>query len=116
MKVKSVCILLVALLALSLAGCGKGKVNAAALQAPLKAVTERHDAYVKADAKLSDVERSTALRSSELLNKAMEEALGQKPEAPKEEPKPAAEPQSSTKPQLTTEEVAAITYGPDPRK
>lgn len=108
--VKFVCVLLGVLLALGLAGCGKGRIKASAIQAPLKAVTSRHDAYVKADSNLAPVERETALRSSELVNKAVDEALGKKsePEATKgEEVKDGA-----VKRTLTNAENGAITYGP----
>jgi hypothetical protein len=60
----------------SLSGCApKHAVDAEALSGPLNAVSDRHDAYVRADESLSEVERNTALRSSELLRGVVSEAL-----------------------------------------
>ena len=71
--------LLVVFLAASLSSCGifssAGKVEAAALEGPVTKVTERHDTYVAEDANLSDLEKRTYLRSSELLRKVVEEAM-----------------------------------------
>lgn len=57
-------------------GCApKHTINADAIDGPLYRVSDRHDAYVQNDESLSDVERSTALRDTELLRKVTDEAM-----------------------------------------
>jgi len=55
-------------LVVSAACAPKNSIDANAIAVPLKSVTARHDAYVKADTSLTDVEKSTFLRSSQILN------------------------------------------------
>ena len=60
---------------LFLGGCQPNKVDARALSGVMYPVLDRHDAYVQADDTLELVERSTALRSSELVRELVETAL-----------------------------------------
>lgn len=54
--------------------CGAGAVRAEAIAPAVEKVSARHDAYVKADASLSEVDRRIFLRSTELLRKVLAEA------------------------------------------
>ncbi len=62
--------------AVTATGCNmkKGMIDVGAIESSISTVTERHDDYVEADTSLSDVEKSTALRSSELLRRIVDEA------------------------------------------
>ena len=65
-----------ALCALLVTGCGPDKVvGAEAMAGVMYPVLERHDAYVEADQSLTGVEQSTALRSSALMRELVETAL-----------------------------------------
>lgn len=60
---------------LALGGCcSRGYMHVDTLAGIIEPVAERHDAYVAEDAALSDLERRTYLRSTELLRKALLEA------------------------------------------
>jgi hypothetical protein len=60
-----------------LSGCEKGKkVDLDAVDAPLRAMAERHDDYVDNDKKLSKVEKNIAKRTSELVIKTLDTAQG----------------------------------------
>lgn len=64
-----------ALLALAATGCSQpGMVSVSAIDAPVNAVCDRHDAYVEADTSLSDLEKETYLRTTTLLRRVVEEA------------------------------------------
>jgi len=45
-----------------------------AVAGPMRRVMKRHDAYVRADDTLSDLQRETQLRTSELLERVLTEA------------------------------------------
>jgi hypothetical protein len=70
-SMRSVLILTAALFCLSIWGWGcagpPSMIDAAAIQAPLEGVLERHDRYVNSDAALSATEKSTYLRSSAII-------------------------------------------------
>ena len=55
------------LLALACAGCGAPRISAEATAPAMRLVLERHDAYVKDDAALSEVERDVALNTTAAL-------------------------------------------------
>jgi hypothetical protein len=57
-----------------LASCQTGMIRADAIDGPVNRITDRHDAYVKADDSLSNEEKSIYLRSSELLRRVIAEA------------------------------------------
>lgn len=58
-------------------GCtSKGMIHVASIEGGLVKVLDRHDTYVQNDQGLSDAQRSTYLRTSQLLRKVMEEAKG----------------------------------------
>ena len=57
-----------------LASCQMGMIRADAIDGPVNRIADRHDAYVKKDASLSDEEKSIYLRSSELLRRIIAEA------------------------------------------
>lgn len=53
---------------LILAGCQSGLINASAVDRPARKIAARHDTYVEADPKLSELERRIELRdTAELL-------------------------------------------------
>lgn len=59
-----------------LTGCDNGtRADIKQSEAALRAVLERHDAYVKADTKLDSTEKGIALRSSELITRMIDTAL-----------------------------------------
>lgn len=61
---------------LALGACApKTAVDAVAIDVPLRGVVSRHDQYVLNDPKLTDVEKKTYLRSSEILISIQEAAL-----------------------------------------
>ena len=63
------------LLLLSLVGCcGQGYVRVDSIQDTVAAISSRHDAYVKADESLSDLQKRIALRSTSTLGKTLKEA------------------------------------------
>ncbi len=45
-----------------------------AIDGPLNRVCDRHDAYTSADTSLTDLQRRTRLKTTELLRKVVEEA------------------------------------------
>ena len=58
-----------------LVGCAnKGMIHVSSIAVPLRAVAERHDAYVTEDASISELERRIYLRSSSLLIEAIDAA------------------------------------------
>lgn len=58
-----------------LAGCAsKGMVHVDSIAVPMRAVAERHDAYVNADESLSDLEKRVFLRSSQILLEVIDAA------------------------------------------
>jgi hypothetical protein len=67
-------VLLLAVLALPLAGCHPGMVRVDAIEPALTGVMERHDTYVKEDPKLSELAKEIYLKTTELLRKLLEEA------------------------------------------
>jgi hypothetical protein len=67
-------VLLLAVLALPLAGCQTGMVRVDAIEPALTSVMERHDTYVKEDPNLTDLMKEIYLRTTELLRKLLEEA------------------------------------------
>ena len=69
------CLLSIATLALGACSGPKSSVDARAMSNVATPVMDRHDAYVNADESLSEVERSTYLRSTELMRSTLEEAL-----------------------------------------
>lgn len=83
-KRKSLAFALLALAVAPMAACqsgtSKGYVSVGAIDGPIDTVTERHDRYVRADDTLNETERSTALRTSELLRGIVSEA--KKPSVP----------------------------------
>lgn len=61
----------------ALYGCqSKGTIVAGAIDVPMTKIMERHDAYVNADSGLTQVERDTYLRSSELMRRVLDTATG----------------------------------------
>lgn len=63
-----------------LTGCDTGdKVSLDAVDAPLREMCARHDAYVKADPKLEAVEKDIALRTSALVIRALDTAQRKTP-------------------------------------
>lgn len=71
-KTRLACI--AAITALAVVACDAGKVDAEALDGVMHPVLDRHDAYVIEDESLEEVERSTALRSSEIIRRLVDEA------------------------------------------
>ena len=64
----------------ALVGCeSQGTIRAAEVDVPMRNVVSRHDAYVSQDENLTEVERSTFLRSSEIILNILDEA---KPKIP----------------------------------
>lgn len=69
------CALAVFLSLLALTGCGTpGYVRADAIEGTLNRALDRHDAYVREDESLSDLQKRTDLRDSELLRRVVKEA------------------------------------------
>lgn len=72
-------VLLLGAACLGLSGCGlftsAGKIDASVLKDPIEKVAARHDAYVQADESLSEIERRVYLRTTELLQELIREAL-----------------------------------------
>ncbi|MEQ8767226.1 MAG: hypothetical protein RL885_25165 [Planctomycetota bacterium] len=61
--------------ALAICGCGApGTIPASEIRDLVRIVTDRHDAYVEADAAMDETEKSVALRSSEILRDVVETA------------------------------------------
>lgn len=58
----------------ALAGCSSNTIRVEAIRDPIRFVADRHDAYVRADESLSDLERETYIRTSRLLRELIEEA------------------------------------------
>ena len=69
--VRSVVVILVCLVAASCTG-----LNAKAIQPLAHDVADRHDQYVEGDTSLSDLEKTTALRSSKILVDTIDESAG----------------------------------------
>lgn len=55
-------------------GAQKGYVSVSAIEGSVRIVADRHDAYVAADTGLSESERQTRLRTTELLRQVVNEA------------------------------------------
>lgn len=63
------------LMIVMLTGCDNGtKVDLKAVDAPLRDMTERYNAYIKADKTLPDVEKDIQLRTSALIIKVLDTA------------------------------------------
>jgi len=62
----------------ALASCSGKTLSADVLDPPIQRVLDRHDTYVILDTSLSDVERSTYLRSSKLVRTILDESMGRK--------------------------------------
>ena len=58
-------------------GC-KGMIHVDSVEPTLNPVMDRHDAYVKNDTNLTDPEKSTFLRSTEMLRELLVEAKAKK--------------------------------------
>ena len=71
---KSKALLLAALLLIPLSGCKTNMVSVEAIKPGLTQVLDRHDAYVKADAKLEDFLKKVYLRTSELIRMVLDDA------------------------------------------
>lgn len=57
------------------AGCSsQGMISAAAVDAPFRAVMDRHDAYVQADATLADAQKQAFLRTSQIARAVLDAA------------------------------------------
>ena len=69
-------ILLLICVLLAVGGC-KGMIAVDSVDGILQPVLDRHDAYVTADPNLAVVERSTFLRSTELLRRVVDTAKEQ---------------------------------------
>lgn len=74
MKTKVALLLMVALICLPGCGLFDTGIRPEAIEDTAKDITTRHDKYVTEDGTLSDLERRTYLRSSELLLEVIEEA------------------------------------------
>ncbi len=59
---------------LALASCATDMIRVGAIDGPIERITARHDQYVRDDESLSGDEKEIYLRSSELLNRIIEEA------------------------------------------
>lgn len=60
---------------LALPACAPaGYISVDAIDGPLNRVCERHDTYTTADTSLTDLQRRTRLKTTELLRKVVEEA------------------------------------------
>lgn len=75
-RVKNICLGLLLCGALAgMTGCAsRGQIDAEAAAGILEPVVQRHQGYVQNDPNLSDVERSTYLRSGALAQKLLDEA------------------------------------------
>lgn len=60
---------------------GAGTLNPEALDRPLSRVSDRHDAYISADTRLTDLQRRTYLRDTALLRAVVDEAMKRPPAA-----------------------------------
>ena len=49
-------------------------ISVDAIAKPLRRVMKRHDVYIKADQTLTDLQRETRLRTTELLERVLQEA------------------------------------------
>ena len=59
---------------LTLAGCSQGMVRVDAIEDLTEQVASRHDVYVNSDEALSEAQKRTYLRSTELLREVIREA------------------------------------------
>jgi len=57
-----------------LAGCS-GMIKASQVKIPMNGIMDRHDAYIEADAAMSDLQRRIYLRDSEIIRGVLDEAL-----------------------------------------
>lgn len=57
-----------------LSSCKTNMIRVDAIDGPVQRITERHDDYIRDDENLSSDEKEIYLRSSELLNRVIEEA------------------------------------------
>jgi hypothetical protein len=75
MKIRTSRLVAIAAIALLLPSCAPlGYIRVSSIAAPLRRVSERHDSYVKADQSLTDIQRETRLRTSELLERVLKAA------------------------------------------
>jgi len=70
------CAMLVLVAATAMGCSSRGTVRADAIDDSVSVVCERHDRYVRADATLSAEDRADFLRTTELLRKVIDAALG----------------------------------------
>ena len=61
----------------SMSGCQPPKqaIDAGAINVPLRSILDRHDQYVSHDPSLSDLQKETFARSSQLVRKTLDTAL-----------------------------------------
>lgn len=75
MRKSKIMLLAAAALAVACAGCqSTGTIQASAVDVPMRACLDRHDAYVAADTTLDATQKSTFLRSSEIVRKVLDAA------------------------------------------
>lgn len=68
-------VMLAVAMMIGVSGCDKGdKVDLAAVDAPIRALLDRHDKYVKADASLAQIDKDIAVRTSDLIRKTLDTA------------------------------------------
>ena len=80
MKKSGIMLLAAAALAVACVGCqSTGTIQAAAVDTPMRACLDRHDAYVQADTTLDATQKSTYLRSSEIVRKVLDAAAAPQP-------------------------------------
>jgi hypothetical protein len=71
-----VCAAVIASACLFMAGCQpKRTINADAIDVPMSAIMDRHDAYVSADPELDEVSRGIYLRSTTLMRRLLDTAM-----------------------------------------
>lgn len=73
-NVKWALVLLTCVCMLALGGCNKGMIRADAIDGLADDVTMRHDKLVKESTTISEADKATYLRSSELLRKVIKTA------------------------------------------
>lgn len=61
----------------SMSGCQPPKqaIDAGAINVPLRSILDRHDQYILRDPSLSDLQKETFARSSQLVRKTLDTAL-----------------------------------------
>jgi uncharacterized protein HemX len=77
MTKRAIVLLVAIVLPLGIGGCGGGQIRAEAVDGLVRQVSDRHDKLVKGELKASEIseaDRATYLRSTELLRKVLDEA------------------------------------------